>query len=298
MSELPAGTLSLEDDAPPPPPVDPPAPPAPESHAPPANQEDADPEGTVVNPGGEKLVPLSVVAKLREEKRTLHAEIGTLKPKAEKVDQIVQEWQAAQPMLERAKQLANQPPPQTTPPAPKGPLSDQEALEYAKDLDLYKADGQPDTDRAQRLASKQQAIAEKQAQQYVQPLVQHTAATQSRANFEQAAAFKDQNTGIIADRGILQSIWSNVPPEISAQPHMARVLWAQAVAETVLQGKWKPGNAPPPPPPAHTESLGGGPGKVELDHVQRGFATAAGIKTKDFEEMSARFKPGERNSLE
>lgn len=289
MSDLAPGTVSLEENALPPEVETPETPP--ETPPPVAQSSDEpDPEGTVVNPGGEKLVPLSALAAARQAAREAKEQVAALKPKAEKVDQIVSEWQAAQPLLERARQQT------APPPAPKGPLSEADAVEYAKDLDLYRPDGTPDVDRAQRLAARQQAIAEKQAQQYVQPLIQHTAESQSRANFEQAAAFRGDQ-GIQADRGILQQIWSGVPAEMSAQPHIARVLWSQAVAESLLQGKIKVGAATVPPPVV-TESLGGSTTKPALSVQERRFADAAGITTKTFEEISARFKPGERNSLE
>lgn len=300
MSDVAPGTMSLEDDALAPEP-EPQAPPAPEPPAPeavaPQNADDAEPEGVIVNPGGEKLVPLSALAAARQAAREAKAEAAALKPKAERVDQIVAEWNAAQPLLQRAMQQQQAPPPPA--PAPKGPLSDQDAIEYAKDLDLYKADGTPDTDRAQRLAARQQKIAESQAQQYVQPLMQHNAQQQSAFNFEKVAAFKD-NSGIVVDRGILQQFWSAVPPEMSAKPEIAAVLYRQALAEMVLQGKIKPGQTiVAPPPPQITESIGGGaPARREPDAIERGFMQAAGIKPKDYEAMSARFKPGQRNSLE
>lgn len=289
--ELPAGSVSLEEE-PQTPPVE--TPPPVVAQTPPANPEDADPDGTVVNPGGEKLVPLSALAAARQAARDAKAEVATLKPKAERVDQIVSEWQAAQPILERAKQLAQQPPP----PAPKGPLSDQEAMDYAKDLDLYKADGTPDTDRAQRLASRQQAIAEKQAQQYVQPLIQHTAQGQSRANFEQAANFKQPQTNIQVDREILTQVWNSVPPEMSAQPNVAAVLWQTALGQMVIQGKLKPGTAPPPPV-VETASIGGSvPVAASLNAMDHSFRTAADMSEKDFTATREKYQAGRVNSLE
>jgi hypothetical protein len=100
------------------------------------------------------------------------------------------------------------------------------------------------------------------------------------------------------DRAILQQIWSQVPAELSAQPGVASVLWRQAVAETVLSGKFR---APvtPPPPPLVTESLGtSAPIPKELSHVDRGMMSAANIKPKEYESIAANFKPGQRNELE
>lgn len=300
MSEVAPGAMSLEESNDPPPPVETPAP-APEVAAaavePPANPEDAEPEGTIVNPGGEKLVPLSALAAARQKTREVNEQLAALKPKAELGEKAWQEWQAAQPLLERARQAANAPPP--PPPKPAGPLTPDEALEYAKDLDLYKVDGTPDVDRAQRLATKQQLIAQKQAQQYVQPLIQHTAQGQSRTNLETAAAFKDAN-GHVVDRSILEGVWNSVPAEMSAQPQIAAVLYRQALAEMVLAGKYK-GAVPPPPPPApvHTESVGGAnPPAQALTSIDHAFRSASDLSEKQFTAIAGKYQPGRTNSLE
>jgi hypothetical protein len=303
MSELAPGAVSLEDDNPSLETLAQPTPEAPaqtEPTAPQANAEDAEPEGTVVNPGGEKLVPLNVVAdlrgKVRESKSALEAkeqEIAALREKATKYDQVAGEWQAAQPLIQQLRNGTYQPP------AAQQAQVNAKAVEYAKYLDLYKADGTPDVDRAQKILDHNAALARETAQQIVAPIYQQTAQTQSANNFEQAANFKDKN-GLQVDRGILQQIWSQVPPELSSQPGVASVLWRQAVAETVMAGKWKPSNTvTPPAQPVFTESLGttSAP-RPELSHVDRGLMQAASIGAKDYEKISANFKPGQRNELE
>lgn len=301
MSDVAPGSVSLEDDnsaqfdAPPPTPEAPAATP-PE----PVASEDTEPEGVVVNPNGEKLVPLNVVAdlrgKVRETKSALEAkdaEIAALKDIKAKYDQVAGEWQAVQPLIQ---QLKNQPPPPPATPKPAGPLSPQDAIEYAKDLDLYKADGTPDVDRAQRLAARQQTLAQQSAQQLVQPIYAHTAQQQSRLQLEQMAQMKGPN-GIAVDRGTLEQIWGMIAPEMSARPEVAAMLWRQALAETVLNGKYKaPVTAPPPP--VQTESLGGTAPVRELSQIDRNMMQAATIKPKEYETISANFKPGQSNSLE
>jgi hypothetical protein len=292
MSELPAGTVSLEEDTTAAPPVE--QPPPQQTAQPPATTEDADPDGTIEGSGGVKFVPLSALAAARQQAREAKAEAATLKGKAAKLDEIEGDWRAAQPMLEKARQMVQTQPP---PPKPAGPLSPEEAIEYARDLDLFDADGKPDTARAQRLAGRQQAIAEKQAQQYVAPLMQHTAQGQSRANFEQAANFKGQQ-GLQVDRTILEQVWQSVPPEMSAQPNVASVLYRQAIAEMVLQGKLKPGQVAPPPP-VETASLGGGNhAGSPLSSIDHQFRTAADMSEKDFTATREKYQAGRVNSLE
>ena len=180
---------------------------------------------------------------------------------------------------------------------PAGPLSEAEAVEYAKDLDLYKADGTPDTARAQRLAARQEALAEKQAAKYVAPLQQQSAQQQSQANLQVVSTWKDA-TGATVDPGILRELWQTMPAEMTAQPNIAAVMYRVAIGETVLRGKQKT-PITPPPPVVETAPLGSGSGgRPELTALERSFLETTSMKLKDYEEITARFKPGERNSLE
>lgn len=307
MSELAPGSVSLEEDASAqftqePTPEAPPAPEAPaetQQTAPPA--DDPEPEGTIVNPNGEKLVPLSALAAKRQEASTAKAalaerdaKIAALEQKAQKLDQIQGDWQRVQPLIQQL-QSGQFPPPQA--PAPAGPLSPQDAIDYAKDLDLYKADGSPDVDRAQRLAARQQSLAERSAQQAVQPLYQNNAQQQSAVNFQTALNFKDKN-GVQIDKPTLERVWGMMPAEMSARPEIAGVLYKIAVAEMVQAGAYKtPTQAPPPP--LITESLGGnGTAPRELSKLDRDIIAAGQIKVKDYESISSAFKPGQINALE
>ena len=296
MSELAPGSVSLEDDTPlsamveTPPPVD----------TPPPAADEAEVE-TIVNPNGEKLVPLGALAGAREKARAekeareaLEAELAPLREKAALADRIKTEWDAAKPYIESVRNGTYQPPKPVETPA--GPLTEQDAIEYAKDLDLYKADGTPDTARAQRLAARQEALADRKAQQYIAPLQQQSAQQQSAAHFEHVASWKD-TTGAVVDRAILQDIWSKMPAELTAQPNVAAVMYRVALAETMLQGKHKAAPVPPPAP-QHTESIGAAPTRSEMSAFERNFTQAVDMKPKEYEAISSRYKPGERNSLE
>lgn len=300
MSELAPGSVSLEEDnsASFEPPTQEPAAEAPATPPPAqAATEDTEPEGTIVNPGGEKLVPLGALASVREKVREKEsalaakdAEIAALKDKASKWDAAAGEWQAVQPLIRQIKNGQYQQP------APAKPVVNEKAVEYAKFLDLYKTDGTPDVERAQRILDLNAAQAQEAARHVVQPLYQHTAQQQSALLREKVAATQAPN-GVTVDRAILDQIWSMVPPEMSARPEVAAMLWRQALADTVLQGKYK---APvtPPPPPAHTESLGGNAPTRELSQIDRNAMQAASIKPSDYEKIAGNFKPGQNNSLE
>lgn len=280
-----------------------PTPPPAQTEAPPQappvqNAEpEPEPEGTVVNPGGEKLVPLTAVVDLRgkvraekEAREKLEAEVTELRAKKTQFEAAAADFRRIEPLIQKLQQ---QPPP----PAPAGPLSPQDAIDYAKDLDLYKADGTPDVDRAQRLALRQQHLAQQTAQQVVQPLYQTSAQQQSQANFNHALNFKDKN-GVQIDKPTLERVWGMMPPEMSARPDIAGVLYKVAIAEMVQAGLYK-GSVAPPPPPQFTESLGGnGAAPRELTQLDRNMITAGQIKAKDYESISSNFKPGQTNSLE
>lgn len=292
MSDLPPGAVSLEDD-PTPAPVEPaPTEPAAVEPAPIQAAGDEEPEGTVVNPSGEKLVPLSALAAARQKAREKDALIEQLRPKAEKADQVVREWQAVQPIIQRA--LSAPPPVPVEKPA--GPLSPQEAIEYAKDLDLYKPDGTPDVDRAQRLAARNEALAERKAAMMVAPMQLQTVQAQSNANMTAAIAHAQKTKAV--DPAILQEVWSIVPPEVSAQPNVAEVLWHVAHSRSMLAGK----SAAPvsaPPPPVHTEGTGATkPASVSLSATSQAFRQAADIPVKEYEKISSRYEAGRANSLE
>jgi hypothetical protein len=301
MNELAPGSMSLEVEENPvaetptaPEPTDAPA----QTEHTPQQAADADPEGVVINPGGEKLVPLGALAAARQSARAekearerLEAEIAQVREKATKYDQVAGEWQAAQPLLQQLRNGTYQP---TPPPAPR---VNEQALQYAKDLDLYKPDGTPDVERAQRILNYNAAQAQEQAQRLVQPIYATHAQQQSQSNLQAALSFKTQN-GVQADPEVVKQIWSMVPPELSSQPGVAAVLYKVALAESLTAGKTKLPTAAPPPP-QFTESLGGGaPAPRELTAVDRAMMSAGGIKQKDYESISERFKPGQANSLE
>jgi hypothetical protein len=297
MSELAPGSMSLEDDTPLAT-ISEPTPPAPEPPpAPVQTQEDAEPEGTIVNPGGEKLVPLGALAGAREKARQerearekVEAEVAELRERTKEIDTIRTAWQAAQPAIQLARQQQQQQQ------KPVGPLSEQDAIEMAKDLDLYKTDGTPDIGRAQRIAARQEALAAKSAQQYVAPLQQQNAQQQSAANLQAVSQWKD-GSGASVDPAILREVWGLMPAEMTAQPNIARVMYSVAVGETLLRGKHKVPTQPPPPA-QHTESVGGAPQARELSQFERNFIQTTDMKPKEYEDISSRFKPGERNSLE
>lgn len=272
--------------------------------APADDPDDAEPEGTVAGEGGTKLVPLAAVREARriakESKAslaTLQAELEAARQKAAKFDELHTYVDQARPIIEAVRsrpdlvKAAKEPPPA----AKAGPLSEADAVEFAKDLDLYKSDGTPDVDRAQRLAARQAALSEQSARTLMQPLHEREMAHASQQMKARVAAFKDKN-GQSVDPKVLEEIWSIVPPELSSKQEVAAILHRVAVAEMVMRGQYQGGG---PPPPVMTEGLGASaPAGRTLTDIDEKFRRAADIDRNSFAATAGKYRPGAVNALE
>ena len=271
----------------------------------PAPDDDSEPDGTVAGEGGRKYVPLDAVREARrsakEAKQSLaqmQQELEAARQKAARFDELSGYVEQARPIIEAVRsrpdllQSARQPAPK-----PAGPLSDADAEAYAKDLDLYKPDGTPDVERAQRLAQRQQQLAEASARSALQPLEQREAAQKATYLKQRVASHKDK-FGQTVDPQILDQIWNLVPPELSSQENVAALLHRVALAESLMQGKIQAGVQVPPA--VATEGLGG-PSRPEargLSDPEERFRRAADIDSKSFASVASKFKPGAVNTLE
>lgn len=269
-----------------------------------ANTDDGDPEGTIEATGGVKFVPLDAVKAERARRKEAEkggaekdALIQQLADKASKYDQTEAYLRQAQPIIETLRQrpdlikLAQQPAPSDP---TSGPLSQQEAVEYAKDLDLYKADGTPDIARAQRLASRQQLMAERQARQAVAPIYQQSAIQQSAMMRQTILQMKDDAGNAKYDPSVLDQVWKLVPPEESARPEIASAL--ATFADGLMYQKSRGRVAPAAP--LTTESVGGGKPAANLDGTAEAMLRASGLSRKDYTSMRSEYKDGHVNSLE
>ena len=272
---------------------------------PPAEPE-PEPEGTIQIPQG-KVVPLGAVTAERGKRKeaetraaALEEKLKQLEPKAARYDEAAQYLQQARPIIEKIRQrpdlvqLADQP----AAPAkePVGPLSEAEAIDYAKDLDLYTPEGKPDVDRAQRFAKRQEAISAKQTQRAMAPFQQQSAQQQSNA-LKQAVLNTVDGQGNKVDPAVLDEMWANVPVELSSQPHIANAIYIMAMGAQTISGK---GPKPAPPPVVHTESVGTGakPPGEHLSRISEGLLGASNMKRSEFLKQREQWKLGERNSLE
>src|SRR5687767_12164816 len=195
-------------------PPQPTPPPAPEA-------EDADPDGTISGAGGIKFVPLGAVKAERERRQAAEkaakdkdAEVASYKEKALKYDEAAGYLQQAKPIIEKIRsrpdilKLADQPPAPVTPVV--DPALEAEALEMAKDLDLFLPDGKHDIAKALRILQRTDQRAAKQAQQAVSPILQTEAQRQSQAYYQHFLNQPEVN-GVKVDPRFLQETWNSVP---------------------------------------------------------------------------------------
>lgn len=294
-------SVSLEDAAPAvvetPPPAAAAPPPAVET---PPNQDEPEPEGTILAANGEKLVPLGALRAERGKRKdaekaleTQKSEFEPLKQKAVKYDEAASYLQQAKPYIEKAKADLQR---QHAPVEPRGPLSPTEAEEYAKDFDLYTADGKPDIVRAQRIAARHEKMSERKAQQMVTPLVQNEAQRTSQMIYQQIIAQPEIN-GFKLDKRFLDEAWQAVPPEmIAANPNVANVVRLVAMGRQIESGH-KPVQAPPPV--VETASVGTGAQRDQpLTQSSQRFQQASRMKPAEFKETREKYTPGAPNSLE
>ena len=276
-----------------------------------AEVEDTDPEGTIEASGGVKFVPLEAVkaergrrkeseAKLREKDALIEA----LKPKADQFDQAAQYLEQARPIIETLKQrpdlvaLAKNPPPKQE---PIGPLTNDEAVEMAKDLDLYQSDGTPDIARAQKIAKRQEALAQRQTQQALAPIHQREAQSGSEFNRRAILNLKDKDGNAIIDPEALNTVWRVVDPAESAKPEVATTLYRLALGLMAEKGMTNGGSrrTTATEPVVPTESIGGGrPGPETLNATAQNFQRASGMTAKEYSTLRESVKLNEPNVLE
>lgn len=240
---------------------------------------------------GVKYVPIGVVRALREE-------LKTVKPLAQRAQELERESADNRAIVEfiRANPQLMQPP--AAPVA--APQSEDPALiEYARTLDLYTADGKPDTTRAAKLREMTRADAQAIAQQAIAPMQEVT--------HEQRAATQIQQlvNGGIAPEFIAEAVRHVLPQQmpkaealqVMASPHVMNLIKLTA---TGLQASAKAAApapavvAAPDNPPLYREPAGGGtPLQVSEDHTKK-----LGIKHDDYVKAASRYVAGRANSLE
>ena len=278
------------DIAPPAPDPAPAADPAPEP-APPA--EDEIPEAVEVQPGV-RVVPVSVVQALRNE-------LKALKPQAQRAQELEQQVNQYRPYAEFLQQNQHLLHPPQPAPAPVAQADDPALVEYARTLDLYTADGRPDTGRAQKLRDMTRQEAQAIAQQTVAPMQEATHAQAAAQNLQWMTSLKDANGQPLEEQFIIEtvrSVYGNMSRteaiKTLADPNVAQVLANTAMGRQAMSKPFRPAPVAPSAAPLHVEAAGGNaPIQVSDTHTKR-----LGIGQADYVDRAKSYQPGKSNVLE
>lgn len=290
MSELPPGSVNIEDETPAPAAAEavqtPPA-----AAPPPASPEEPKPaEVESVDVGGEKYVPVAALVAERKQRQALTAT-------AQENETLKAQLAEAAPALAflKANPHLLTPRPLEPPPAAAPPSVDPDAEEAARLMDFYKADGTLDLDKGARWLKLQDKRAGRVAQETVQPYAQTTARERSVSNFQKAVAFRGPD-GVAADPKVLQQLWAMHPAEDTANEQMAGAILIQALGMGTIRPK---GPQPPVAPPLVTEPIGGPPRRpTQLSALETTVATNKGIKPSDWAKNQEGYTPGRPTVLE
>ena len=291
--DLPAGSVSLEDDAPAAPLPLPAGVAAPVGSGGPAN--DAPPvAGVEAEPEPDQVDGLLAAL------RAVRADNKGLKEKAARVDQLEQEVHAARPYVEF---LRNNPgltqqrqEPQAPPP---DPAADPDALEAAQLMDFYTPDGKLDTARGAKWLKLQDGRAARTTQSTLQPMVQQTQEERAVANYRGALALKMPD-GQTVNKQAFDALWVQLDRAQQADPNAVGLV---ALATFGAQGMMRKPGAPPVPPPAGlpvvTEGAGGTPRPAgRLSELERTIAKNRGIPEAKWQEHTKGHQAGRPMPLE
>lgn len=271
--------------------------PEPQTQPDPVEQE---PEGTVEATGGQKMVPLSA---LIEERRKGQG----LKAKADQFDQVsgyvhqvrpyIDFLQANPDLMTRASET------RPTPAAVEQPV-DEGALELARTLDLYTANGEPDVKRAQSVRRMISSEAKQQAEAAVAPL--HEGSAKSGASFMLSRAQATMaDDGTAPDPVILAELFAKTDPKLAGTEQGAAGLWAMAYGLSKSQGKIqtrgaaRPAAQPQQTAVLHTDPAGGRDTRRQpISQLEQNIAKLRGLDDKTYGERTRGFVAGRPSILE
>ena len=307
------GMVSLEEapvvetpvaDASPPPAETAPAAPAP---AAPVVDED-EPQAN----DGQSMVPIAALREARSHTKTVKAQAAQLQTEneslrhraaqADEMASVIKQWEPTiRAIQERPDLIAQSRSVPKVDPVIAG-IADQDAAEYARDIQLYDGEGKLDLVTAKRALARQIRVAQSAAEQavnrVVKPMQAESAATKTQSLLQTAAQVRDR-AGRTVNPATLKQFFDVIPPEIAQDPKVASVLYFAAKGWEAHNGAEGPVPVVQPPPVVMTESPGGRtPTPRTLTDLDLRMAHDMGRKPNEYQAISARFKPGAMNVLE
>lgn len=278
---------NLEDDVPVPEPVAP----VPEPVAvAPADGEDIDPNAVDLK---DETRVRGLLAELSRQRGT----VRDLKAKAGEVDQLRQAFNEAKPYVEF---LRNNPTlMQQRQPEPVQPQQDDpRALEIAKGLDFYTAEGKPDVARGAAHLRLLREEARAIAAETVQPMVQDTTRQRSAANYQSLLQMKNAAGQPLVTEQALRAVWGTQPADLTAQPEVAAWLAMAALGKETWD-KSHTKHVPVPPPALETEGSGGNARtRQTISDLEEGIVKERGMTAAKWNEHTKGYQAGRGNVLE
>lgn len=263
-------------------------PPTPE---PVADDDEALPEGAqIVN--GQPVISPSVLAAERKrarEKATADAEkeFAPIREKAAKADALQAALDTVKPYVEQIRQQ-QQPRPVT--PDPVSQITDAEAEQEARDLQLYTKDSTLDIATAKKVIARRraetEAAATKAAHAAVAPYAQNSAEMNQRQQF--AAMVNELGADDILTPQELAHQFVELGPELSQHPQVARVALERAVGQAYLRKRGRRGSAPQREP-VLSEAPGG---RMTQDVTLTERGRKMGLTQQDLKSADKTFTPG------
>ncbi len=303
------GMVSLEE-APPvetpvaepsPPPVEPPV-----AAAPVVDEDEPQPTDA------QSMVPIAALREARSHTKTVKAQAAQLQTEnqslrqraaqADEMASVIKQWEPTIRAIQQRPDLIAQ-----ASSAPKvdpviAGIADQDAAEYARDIQLYDGEGKLDLVTAKRALARQIRVAQSAAEQavnrVVKPMQAESAATKSQNLMQTASQVRDR-AGRTVNPETLKQFFSVIPPEIAQDPKVASVLYFAAKGWEAHNGAEGPAPVIAPGPVLQTESPGGRVASPRtLTDLDLRMAHDMGRKPNEYQAISARFKPGAMNVLE
>lgn len=268
-----------------------PLPPEPDAAA------DAEPDG-VVEVQGRRMVDVSVVAAERRRVRDVtertirEKEVAPALAAAREADDLRTALRDAQPYLNHLRQHPELLEP-AAPTSQESQVTEAEARDEARDLELYAADGQPDVARARRIIARRrtevQSAATQAAAAAIEPLTSQTANAASRNNFVQMAT---QGRGQV-DPAVLAQLWAQLPHELTQHPQVGELVLNAAIGHSVRAAGGRS-----PAPPILSEPSGGRSGPAfQMTPLTRKIAHASGMSEQAFAAGAKGYRPNDINVL-
>ena len=269
-------------------------------------EEDADlTAGAVEFKPGEKYVSIGAVKGERAKRKEAEARLRELEPLSQEAQQLREYVNQAKPYIEFLKANPQFLQPQQTAQAPLTPQEDTEAIEYARDFDLYDKNGQPDVARARRIIDRTLSKAEKRAEEAAAKVtgpVAEQIESQAVVGVLQQLGQEKDGDGNPINVAAINTLAQDLVKTLGQKG--ARAFLANPASYPILQNMaWgahakipkKATVQPPANPPLHSERAGG---KGEDVTVSTQHLGRLGLKEEHYKDAAKRFKPGGYNSLE